>query len=84
MLQEERQKIIMEMRAREQNAKERLNSAVEERKARLKRKLDEAESRKEEHLKEIVEKAKVESEKKDENAFVLKLSKQSKEIEINK
>lgn len=72
------------MRAREQNARLRVFSVTEEKKARLRKKLDEAESRKEEHIKEIKEKAKMETEKIDENAFVLKLTKQSKEMEINK
>ena len=49
-------------------------SVFEEKKARLKRKMDEAESWKEEILKEIVEKAKMETEKIDENGFVAKLT----------
>jgi len=55
-------------------AKERIMSVFEEKKARLKRKMDEAESWKEEILKEIVEKAKMETEKIDENGFVAKLT----------
>jgi hypothetical protein len=47
----------------------------EEKKTKLLSKLDRAESRKEEHLKEIIEKAKLESEKLDENAFAKKLAK---------
>ena len=57
---------------------------AEEKKARLRKKQEEAESRKEEYIKEIKEKAKMETEKIDENAFVLKLTKQSMELEINK
>jgi len=63
------------MRAKEQNAWQRVFSVTEEKKAKLKKKLDEAESWKEEHIKEIKDKAKMETEKIDENAFVLKLTK---------
>ena len=57
----------------EQKAKKKMNAITEEKKSKLISKLDWAESWKEEHLKEIIEKAKIESEKIDENAFAKKL-----------
>lgn len=61
------------LRMWEQWAKKKMNAITEEKKSKLISKLDWAESWKEEHLKEIIEKAKIESEKIDENAFAKKL-----------
>lgn len=58
---------------REKLAKKKVNEQTEEKKSKLLTKLDWAESWKEEHIKEIIEKAKIESEKIDENAFAKRL-----------